>query len=311
MSQELVNYIEVLEKRADFLKSTRDFFLKNDILEVDTPILSKSGLPNAHIDLMKTKCSDSILGYLQSSPELGLKKVLAKYKKNIYQLSHVFRKSEIGPRHRPEFTMLEWYLVGQPIESLIEMTIEYFKLFLDFEKTSSLTYKEAFLRSLDLDPFKDSKETIFKKAKEFGYTTTSIESAIEFLWSEVEKSFCDNTLYVIRDFPETSAELAKTKRISENLVADRFEIYYKGYELANGYNELLCPEENIKRLEAANSIRTQLGKELIPIDETFINSLRQKLPECVGVAVGFDRLMMLTHGAQTIDEILPLSWEET
>jgi lysyl-tRNA synthetase class 2 len=268
---------EMLRDRAEMMRRSRLFFSERGIMEVDCPTLTEAPSIDAHIDVIQ---SDT--GYLHTSPEYCMKRLLAGGIGDIYQLGHVFRKGELGCRHRPEFMMAEWYRIGMPYEQMIEETLDYIRLFIGEMPAVSITYEQAFQRYAGID-----------------YRIKTDDELNIILGTEVEPNFHDLT--VLRDYPASQCALAQT----EGEVAKRFEVYYRGIELANGYHELADALEQRRRFEASNEERLRLGKEAYPIDEPFLKALEKGLPDCCGVAVGFDRLMMVRHGADTIDAVLP------
>lgn len=302
---------DLLKDRASMLSSARSFFSSRNVTETDVPILSKSASVDAHIDLIPSKISHKETYYLHSSPEYGMKRLLTQGSGDIYQLSHVFRDGEISARHRPEFMMCEWYRLNFSFQALIDETLDFIRLFLGPLPAEQKTYRDTFL-ALGIDPFSDY-DTLVSELKKRGvdpYPGLEDEGAdgcLNLLLSHfIEPTLGKDHLFVLSHYPASQAALAKTTLEAGHPVAERFEVYYKGYELANGYHELADPIEQEKRLIEANSHRVKLGKEPLPIDYDFLSALKKGLPPCCGVAVGFDRLMMLRHHKTNIKEILPL-----
>lgn len=283
MSLASVNRTDILKDRAMMLKSCRAFFEEREVLEVDVPILSSGASVDVHIELVQATCCNQ-LAYLHSSPEFGMKQLLALGANDIYQISHVFRDFERGERHTPEFMMIEWYRLGFSFEQMIKETLELISLFLDplFSKDyEHYSYKQAFMRY----------------AKRF---PENVDERDEIWAFEIEPHLGKNRITVIAGFPPEQAALS---RISEQGEAERFEVYFQGVELANGYHELIDPQEQLRRMRVANQERENLGKKTLPIDWDFIHALEQGLPDCCGVAVGFDRLMMLRHQVKEIRDV--------
>jgi len=282
-----------IEERAFMLAKVRQFFSKRGVLEVDTPILSAFAPIDAHIDVMEVSIGNQRTGYLHTSPEYGMKKLLAQGSPDIYQLSHVFRKGEEGPLHSPEFTMLEWYRIGMDLQELMKETCELLSLFCDPLPIEMLTYREAFEKYASLDPFgedwKKSIEDFSAAARDWDRDTQ-----LDLLFSHlVEPKLGRETFTILTQFPASQAALAKTIEIDGMEVANRFEIYFAGIELANGFDELSDPQEQKRRFEEQNQKRMNLKKDPLPADPEFLQALKT-LPDCVGVAVGFDRLMKLS-----------------
>ncbi len=281
-----------IEQRAAMFAAARQFFADRKILEVDTDLLRPAAPIDAYIDVMRVEMGGGKIGYLHTSPEYELKKLLAQGSGDIYQLGHVYRAGEEGPRHSPEFTMAEWYRVGMAYEPFIEETLNFIRLFLPDLSSEILSYRQAFLRIAQIDYIHDDLAPhllpFSKSAIEWDRDTQ-----LSLLFSHlVEPHLGQGRLTVITDYPASQASLAKAIVVDGVKVGHRFEVYYNGIELANGFDELTDPIEQRIRLEEENAKRISLGKESLPIDEDFIASLYY-LPQSCGVAVGFDRLMLL------------------
>lgn len=277
--------------RAQALKMVRTFFDKRHVVEVDTPLLSSYAPIDTHIDLFKVDG-----GYLHSSPEYGMKKLLANGSGDIYQLGHVFRKDEAGPLHAPEFMMIEWYRIETTLDTFLEENLNLLALFVGEKTSERLPYKEVFQREVGL-PFDAPPSALMEKGKMLGFEFHDENDIVNLLWGcIVEPTLGNEKITVITDFPEDQAALAQIK----NGVAERFELYFNGIELGNGYHELTDPIEQKKRLELSNKKRVSLGKEPLPLDPTFIKALENGLPDCYGIALGFDRLLMLKEGHSRI-----------
>jgi lysyl-tRNA synthetase class 2 len=279
----------MLKARGQMLYKARAFFMERGVLEVDVPILSEKGSIDLHIDLIQATVNGK-KAYLHSSPEYGMKKLLSEGSGDIYQISHVFRDSEIGQRHNPEFTMVEWYRPGMPFEELIEETLAFCALFIDQRPVEKLSYREAFKKYAGMD---------YEQCENRDYTFAF----------EIEPNLGRGCITVIYDFPEADCALAKTAFNGIERVAKRFEVFVEGYELANGYDELNNGEEQRKRLLESNELRRKANKPLYPIDTDFLEALEKGFADCCGVAVGFDRLMMLKMNAEHIDEVIAFAWK--
>ncbi|MBF5058967.1 EF-P lysine aminoacylase EpmA [Candidatus Neptunochlamydia vexilliferae] len=274
--------------RAKALQKVRSFFADHAVLEVDTNLLSPYGSVDAHIDLFEVAGG----GYLHSSPEYEMKKLLSKGSGDIYQLSHVYRKEEVGPLHRPEFTMIEWYRVGTTLTSFLEENLALLALFLGDVPYEILSYREAFEKHLGV-PYDAPAEKLRVIAKEKGI---ELEGLNEIWGCLIEPHLGQGKVSIITPYPKEQVALAQTTHIDGEEVAERFEFYFKGIELGNGYHELGDPVEQKKRLVMANEERKALGKKPLPIDPKFIEALEHGLPDCYGIALGFDRLLMLQEG---------------
>ncbi len=308
--------IFILKDRATLLGKARAFFAERGILEVDCPALSHASPIDLHIDVMTVAANQSETGYLHTSPEYGMKRLLSLGLGDIYQISHVFRAGEFGPLHNPEFTMVEWYRLRRTLIQLIEETIELIRLFLGNMPTSYLRYRDALVHyaGIDYTNVSCSELLAFAEKHALGLPNdadtwdkdTLLQLLVSFL---VEPHLGKGQLDVFYDFPSTQAALARTKELDDEHVAMRFEVYYKGIELANGYHELTDPVEQRKRLDLAVQARIAAGKDPLKIDEHFLEALEAGMPDCCGVAVGFDRLMLLRHNKDTLCDVLPFSWE--
>lgn len=310
MSLESNSLAAILQDRALMFKAVRTFFENKGVLEVDTPILSKWAPIDAHIDILQTKATPSHQGYFHSSPEYGMKKLLAKGLGDIFQLSHVFRQGEIGNYHQVEFSMLEWYRSNFSFHKLILETKSLIELFLGSLPYKQTTYAQVLQSTFGIDPMIVPLAHLQHIAKENGFSSDSKDRDVylSFLWDIAEESL-DKELTCVTHFPASQAALAKTFEENNTKFASRFEFYYKGLELANGYHELTDPQEQHQRLLEQNEKRVSLGKEPLPLDLDFIKALQHlRSQEFFGVAVGFDRLMMLRHNKEHIEQILPLGW---
>lgn len=223
--------------------------------------------------------------FLYTSPEYVMKRLLAEGAPDIFFLGHVFRDGERGRNHSPEFSMIEWYRKGATLEQLIDETLALIRLFTGPLPIKRYTYHEAF-RHFTGEEVKDQDLDLM-------------------MATVVEPQFTKEALTVISHFPASQAALA----VIEGDVAHRFEIYAGGLELCNGYSELQDPVEQKARLLAENERRLALGKEKLPLDPFFLEALEKGLPACSGVAVGFDRLLMLAMKASHIDEVQLMPWE--
>ncbi len=297
------------------LQKARAFFAERNVMEVDCPALSQSACVDLHIDVMKI---DKI-GYLHTSAEYGMKRLIAAGIGDIYQISHVFRDEEIGPLHNPEFTMTEWYRLGFSFEEMIAETLDFIRLFLGDLPHRSISYRQMLRHYLGIDYLTEPLSSLLEYARANGLDLpgdtstwdrdTFLQLLITFL---IEPQLGKEGLFVLANYPASQAALSKTfTLIDGEQVACRFEVYYRGIELANGYHELTDAVEQLKRFEASNQARLNAGKESLKIDERFLEALERGLPDCCGVAVGFDRLMMLKHNENSLKNVLPMTWEES
>jgi lysyl-tRNA synthetase class 2 len=285
------------------------------MVETDCPILTRFASVDLHIDLIATSEEGTSKRYLHSSPEYGMKRLISEGMGDCFQISHVFRKEEAGVKHNPEFMMAEWYRMGKEYFSFIEETLDFIRLFLGKLSSEILWYEEAFKKytklEMELPIDKLLEEAVANGIAPYpGIEKEGKDAVLNLLWASlVEPELGKSGLTVITGYPPSQAALAKVLRQGEKKYARRFEVYYLGVELANGYDELADPVEQRKRFILANEERKAHGKETLPIDEHFLAALEKGFPSCCGVAVGFDRLMMLRHRVPSLKEVLPFDWE--
>lgn len=306
-----------LRDRAFLLKQARHFFDERGLIEVDCPLLSPRASIDAHIDLIQVLYQGQEKRFLHSSPEFGMKRLLAEGIGDIYQISHVFRDGEWGARHNPEFMMAEWYRLNFTLEEMIEETVQFIRLFLGPLPCKILSYRALFQHHTGIDYVTCSVEDLWSYIQDHhipAYPTVLQEGKDALLnlilGSQIEPKLGQQELTILAYYPSSQAALAQKRQHGIEEVAERFEVYYKGIELANGYHELADAKEQRLRFIEANHMRISLGKKPLPIDEHFLKALEKGLPDCSGVAVGFDRLMMLRHGQDNIANILSWSWDQ-
>jgi len=311
------NKIDLLYDRASMLREARDFFFKRNIREVDCPAITKFASVDTHIDLIPVSYLETETRYLHSSPEYGMKRLLSMNIGDIYQLAHVFRDEDYGLKHNPEFMMAEWYRMNFEFTEMIDETIDFIKLFIGDIPVKKISYRDAFLKYAGLDYLnKTATELLnFLKEKEIdlypGIENQGKDELLNMIMGiMIEKELGQDEILVLYHYPASQAALAKTLLCADELVAERFEIYYEGVELCNGYRELTSEEEQRKRLLEANLTRISYQKKSLPIDEYFLESLKKGIPDCCGVAVGFDRLMMLRHGVKDIENVISFGFDK-
>lgn len=298
----------ILKDRAAMLHRARTFFSQKNITEVDCCALVQRAPLDPNIDVMSVAVTESQKGFLHTSPEISMKKLLASGSGDIYYLGHVFRKGEIGSRHNPEFTMAEWYRIGFSLTQMIAETCEFLFLFLPPLQIEILSYREAFSRYLEINYTEISLEELKKFTKDQPTKDWSRTTYIHFLLSHyIEPHLGKNKLTVLTEYPPQEAALSVVKIKNGETVAQRFEIYHNGIELANGYQELNDEAELRRRFREENQSRLSSGKEAYLLDESFL-SILEHLPPCCGVSVGFDRAFMLYCKKENISEALPFCW---
>lgn len=292
--------IENLQQRSEILWKIREFFRKRHIFEVQTPIVGSNTVTDINIESVRIKN-----GYfLQSSPEYFLKRLLAAGMPSCYSLGPVFRESEKGRWHNPEFTMLEWYRLGFTTSALRQEVVDLVELLLGAGDVSEFTFRDFLFREFQLDCNEQPDEEIIEVARKLGYRAdTRREDVLDFLYSAaIAKS--NDSRYFVLDFPSHSSALAEVREQEGRQVADRFEMIVEGLEIANGYNELRDPNELEHRMERDRCLRQQLDRLDIEKDQRLLAAMTAGLPQCSGVAVGLDRLFALMLGAESIEQVL-------
>lgn len=310
--------LETLRLRARILSGIRAFFAGRGVLEVETPFLSAAANPDPHVESLATRflgpgAASGRTLYLHTSPEYPMKRLLAAGSGPIYQLCRVFRQGEAGRIHNPEFTMLEWYRPGfdhhalmDEVEALVREVIG--------EGTAAfrITYREAFLRHAGVDPYRAPVATLAACARKHGVAGdlgNGRDDWLDLLLTHVvEPGLAGQGLVFLYDYPVSQAALARV-RDDDPPVAERFELYGWGVELANGFHELKDAREQRRRFEAELERRRTAGLDRGPMDEHLLSALEHGLPDCAGVALGVDRLVMLAARATDISEVMAFPLE--
>jgi lysyl-tRNA synthetase class 2 len=309
--------------RATLLARIRAFFEHNGVLEVDTPALSRFGATDPAIESFRSQyrgpgAASGVPLYLQTSPEFFMKRLLAAGCGPIYQLAHVFRNGELGRRHNPEFMMLEWYRPGldhhalmDEVDALLEFVL---RGFLDYQPTRRISYRQWFVEETGLDPWSDGVAAFRNFAEQrLGSVPDNMNDDDLDTWLDLlvthwlEARIGDEGLFVF-DYPPTQAALARIREDSTT-VAERFELFLHGLELANGFNELLDAEQQSQRFENENRARAVSGQVTVDYDEYLVAALRSGLPACAGVSIGVDRLVMLAAGLSELGAAMPFCFQ--
>lgn len=310
--------LDTLQKRAKILSQIRLFFANRDVLEVETPNLSSSTVSDLHMQPFATDFASPPRGgnqtlYLQTSPEYAMKRLLCAGSGAIFQICKAFRNEQAGRNHNPEFTMLEWYRPGFDHLQLIDELDELVQQILDCRAASKISYQQVFSHYLSMDPLTASLEDLKRLGCELGYehicqNEQSIDTLLQLLFCQhVEPHIGQDAPCFVYDFPASQAALAKINP-ADPRVAQRFELYYQGKELANGFHELSDAQEQLERFAHDNLLRKAAGLEQVIPDPYFLAALQAGLPDCAGVAVGLDRLMMLALGKTDISQVLAFSY---
>lgn len=310
--------LSALALRARMLARIRDFFAQRQVLEVETPLLSGAAATDPQLESLVTRYTGpgSAQGrplYLHTSPEFPMKRLLAAGSGPIYQICKVFRDGEAGRLHNPEFTLLEWYRPGfdhhrlmDEVEALVRQALA---PWLMPGPVEHLTYREAFLRHAGLDPHAAEHTQLAACAAAHGLHPPDADLSAD-AWRDlllthlIEPHLGGQGLTFLYDYPASQAALARV-RPGSPAVAERFELYIAGVEIANGYHELGDAHAQHARFEADLKARRTAGRNAVPIDERLLAALAHGLPDCAGVALGIDRLLMLAAGARSLEEVLP------
>jgi lysyl-tRNA synthetase class 2 len=306
--------VDLLKKRAEVMRLIRTFFYQKNVLEVDTPSLSQASVTDVHLTSFNTQFvgpgfAKGLTLYLQTSPEFAMKRLLAGGSGAIYQICKSFRNEEAGRYHNPEFTMLEWYRPGFNANQLMDEIEQLITQILNCQKAERISYQDAFKTHLNCDPLSASIAELKQLACKHGFEhiaeqESDKDTLLQLLFCMcIEPKIGQNSPCFVYQFPASQAALAKLNK-NDDRVAERFELYYRGIELANGFDELTNAQEQKQRFIDDNKKRVAMGLQTIAIDEHFIAALEHGLPQCSGVALGVDRLVMLATHAQSISEVL-------
>ena len=308
--------LEVLRLRARLLGQVRAYFASTGALEVETPVMVGAAVTDVHLESLGVHRADGRrIGFLQTSPEYAMKRLLCAGAPDIFQVARVFREGERGRNHNPEFTMVEWYRLEldhlalmRDVESLLRTLLGSIR---EVGPTRIVTYREAFLDCLGCDPLQASTGDLEASLRGRG---TDVPAALAddrdglldlAMASHVAPGFATDRLTFVHDFPASQAALARIR----GPVASRFEAFWGGLELANGFHELDDPDEQTRRFAGDLETRARHGRPRRETDRHFLGALAAGLPDCAGVALGFDRVMMVATRASRIDDVIPFPIE--
>ncbi len=322
-----------LQHRDLLLRAVRDYFSQAQLIEVQTPCLSQDNVVDAHIDPVIVPGKSLLLPhgmaapeyYLQTSPEFCMKRLLAAGSGSIYSLGPVFRAGERSHRHNIEFTMLEWYVVDGGMDLVIEQTIELLQLAIAHGQQHQLidasqwapvqrwSYRELFQTKLGFDPIAEPVETLQRVVSEVDESlaralTGQRDELLDVLMTERLEPMLADQIVLIHHYPLSQAALARQSE-RDPQTAERFELLVHGLELANGYGELLDADELRARNIQNNQKRLATGRTELPIDSRLLTAMRGGMPACSGVALGFDRLLMIAMGTTDVADVLPFPIE--
>jgi elongation factor P--(R)-beta-lysine ligase len=302
--------LAMLAKRSQLLRKLRKFFYDRNFIEVETPLLAREVIPELHIEPFHVEGG----GLLQASPELHMKQLLVGGAKAIFQVTRSFRQGERGQLHNPEFTMVEWYRVGDDMAAGIALLDELTRSLLTTPPAKRTRYAAAFQEHLGVNPHTASLVELATAAEVAGiavpddFDRRNRDQWLNLLLAlRVEPQLGRDLPEILYHYPASQSALAKTAIDSAgHQVAERFELYYRGIELANGYHELADASELRRRFDAVNAARATEGRQQLPIPDKWLAAMQIGMPVCTGVALGFDRLMMLAVEARTIDDVMAI-----
>lgn len=308
--------IQHLKTRAAILKKIRDFFAAREVLEVETPLLCRTSVTDPYIESISALYKNPGKHqryYLQTSPEYAMKRLLSAGSGCVYQICKAFRQDEKGSLHNPEFSLLEWYRVGFDHHQLMDEMDELLQLILQTSCAQRKTYQQIFLEYLNIDPLNCTLSDLVDCVKQNNISVAlkinDRDTWLQLLFSHcIEKQLGFDHPCFVYDFPASQAALSIIQETTP-AVASRFEVYYRGVELANGFHELTNSEEQQKRLEKNLTKRKKNRLDFIAIDELFLEALAAGLPPCAGVALGLDRVVMLAVGGKQISEVVSFDFE--
>jgi lysyl-tRNA synthetase class 2 len=306
----------LIRLRAQLLADIRTFFSEKSVLEVETPLLSHSSGTDPHLDFFTTEQRLSPQRqtlFLQTSPEFAMKRLLAAGSGSIYQISKAFRNGESGRFHNPEFTMLEWYRLGFSLPQLMDEITELIgRLFRDhsLQETQCFSYQDVFYSYTGLNPliFSYQDYCAYANGCQLGEAVVicghNHSLWLDFLFShQVQPYLGEHSLCLVYGYPACQSSLARINEHNE-LISDRVELFIKGIELGNGYYELADAREQSNRFDQELAVRQQQNLPGSVKDRHLIAALESGLPECSGVAIGLDRLLMLVSGSVSINDVL-------
>jgi lysyl-tRNA synthetase class 2 len=313
-----------LRLRARLLRRLRDFFHVRDFLEVETPLLSADVVVDRHLDPLSAVLPDDPRRpdagrrlWLQTSPEFAMKRLLAAKEPDaptaIYQITHAFRGGEVGPLHNPEFTIVEWYRVGDDMQAGMQLLSDLCEALLQRGPAERVSYKAAFQKHFGFDPHTVAVDDL-RLAATAAHISAPVslgndrDGWLDLLLSErIQTQLGRPQPTILFDYPASQAALARVRAADaasgEAAVGERFELYVNGIELANGYHELLDANELRRRQMEANAVRRADGRPELPETNRLLAAMDAGLPPSTGVALGFDRLAMIAAGANSIQEV--------
>ena len=280
-------------------------------MEVDVPLLSTATVSDHNIDSIVAD-NAGVTGFLQTSPEYFMKRLLAAGSGDIFSLGKAFRSGESGSRHNPEFTLLEWYRCGWDEHQLMDEVAELIAMLLPETPVCRISYADVFVEHLQIDPHLvelSSLQSLAVTAGSPAWAEETRANCLDLLFSVLVEPQLSDGLVLVYDYPACQSALAKCDNDDQGRrISRRFEAFLNRFELANGYCELTDVEEQAARFEEDQRLRQQSGKVAVAADNRLLAAMQAGLPECAGVAVGVDRLLMQIEAADSIDQVIPFSW---
>lgn len=311
-----MSLLEKIKARSETLRRIRDFFYDREFLEVQTPTLLPDTMIDEYIEPIAVDvngCSNQL--FLQTSPEFAMKQLLLDGCEAIFEITPAFRDAEFGARHNAEFTMLEWYRVGDDYRSGMKLLADFSAIFFPDRQLEMLSYQDAFESKTGLNPHVASVSQLQASAQNLAIDAPDSTNELDrdawlqlIMSSAIDSDLGKKCVTILYDWPASQCALAKLRNVEDEVadyqVAERFELYIDGIELANGYHELCDGNEQLRRLESNNAKRVKAGKQPLPIQNRLTSAMQsQPLPNCSGVALGIDRLLMLLFGKTSIAEV--------
>ena len=302
--------LATLKYRSFVMKELRRFLSNRGVLEIDVPVVGRSSVTDPGVSSFDVS-SEHFRGFLQTSPEYFMKRLLASGSGDIFSLGKAFRAEEKGPAHNPEFTILEWYRINWDEHQLIEEVVDLVSVFTPSVNLLKISYGELFQQILGLNPHNAELSELQSRAEEanFGSWFTSFRSGcLDVLFETFVRPNMPKGLVILFDYPACQRALAQLHSVDGQQVSRRFEVFLNNSELANGYFELNNFSDHQNRFNEDRRERHAMGKLLPEDDLLLLEAVKSGLPDCAGVAFGVDRLLVQLLGAARIDEIMPFSW---
>ena len=310
--------VRIAKERASMMRDIQQFFAQRDVLQVDTPVLGINTVTDPNIESIATTTETESTMFLQTSPEYFMKRLLAAGYPDIYQVCKVFRASESGRTHLPEFSMVEWYRQDFSLRQIMEETVALIgrvlgQILIEL-KADYLSYTDAFQKFVGVDPLLCDVESLKRALHADDVLRASLgddrSSWLDLAMSQLlAPKFSGDRLTVLHHYPASQAALARRCPDDDSL-ADRFEVFFAELELANGFVELTDADEQLARFHRDRQTRSGSGRAVPEVDDNLIAALRDGVPQCAGVAVGFERMLMIKAGCCDINDVVSFSFED-